>query len=123
MTRYLFLLLLFATACSSNIPGEVLPPPQMKLVVADLMQVDEFLTNYQYRDSSVDVVKRRSELYQRVFATYGVSRKKFYSSYDYYQKNPEVHAILFDSLHNYLERLKAEPVKPQPNNKMLLKSR
>lgn len=123
MIKRVFIFLLLCSGCTSNVPDNVLEPSKMKFVVADLMQVDEFMNNYQYRDSATDLKKRRSELYKRVFVTHNITHKQFYSSYQYYQRHPGLHATLFDSLYNYFDRLKAEPLNPLPVKKLPLKAR
>ncbi|MDB5247930.1 MAG: hypothetical protein JWQ40_2324 [Segetibacter sp.] len=104
-------------ACSSSpVPKGILPPERMQKVVYDIMQVDEFMNNYVYKDTSIDLTKKRSILYKQVFKVHNTSRKEFYTSYKYYQQRPDIQKALFDSLYQWANRKKEDrvvkPLKP-----------
>lgn len=101
-------LVLFYACSSSPVPGGILPPKRMQLVVYDLIRVDEFINNFVAKDSAADIKKKRSSLYEQVFRVHNTNRKEFYSSYKYYQQHPDIQKGLFDSLFESLNRKKAD---------------
>ena len=100
--------ILFIACSSSPVPKGILPPERMQKVVYDLIRVDEFVNSFVVKDSTVDIKKKRSSLYEQVFKVNNTNRKEFYSSYRYYQQHPSIQKALFDSLHESLSRKKAE---------------
>ena len=112
---YLLLFFVFIGCSSSPVPKGIIPPQQMQKVVYDIMQVDEFINNYLYRDTSIDIKKKRSIYYEQVFKLHNTTRKEFYTSYKYYQQQPDIQKTLFDSLNQMANRKKdervAEPIK------------
>ena len=100
--------ILFNACSSDGVPKGVLQRERMQKVVYDLIRVDEFINNFVSRDSSVDIKKKRSSLYEQVFKVNNTSRKEFYSSYQYYQQHPDIQKGLFDSLYESLNRKKVE---------------
>jgi hypothetical protein len=97
--------LIIFIGCSSNgIHKGILPPERMQLVVYDLIRVDEFINNYVIKDSTIDIKKKRTILYQQVFKVHKTSREQFFSSYKYYQQNPKLQKQLFDSLQQFINR-------------------
>lgn len=101
--------LIFFTACSSSpVPKGILPPKRMQKVVYDLIRIDEFINNFVVKDSTIDIKKKRSTLYEQVFKVNNTSRKQFYSSYTYYQQHPDIQKGLFDSLYESLNRKKVQ---------------
>lgn len=108
------LLFIFIACSSSPVPKGVLPPEKMQKVVSDIIRIDEFINNFVVKDSTVDIKKKRSTLYEQVFKVNGTSRKEFYTSYTYYQQHPDLQKGLFDSLYENLNKKKIEVVKPKP---------
>lgn len=110
-----FLLLILAACSSSPVPRGILPPDKMQKVVYDLIRIDEFLNNFVFKDTTIDIKKKRSTLYEQAFKVHNTTRKQFYSSYKYYQEHPDLQKDLFDSLHESLNR-KAEVGRMKPGN-------
>jgi hypothetical protein len=109
----IILLLIFFSACSSSpVPHEILQPERMQKVVYDLIRIDEFINNFVLKDSTVDIKKKRSTLYEQVFKVNHTTRKEFYTSYKYYQQHPDIQKGLFDSLYENLNRKKPDTVIP-----------
>lgn len=110
--------LLFVCACSSSpVPRGVLLPERMKTIVFDLIRTDEFLNSFISKNSTVDIRKKRSILYNQVFKVNNTSKDEFFSSYKYYQQHPDIQKNLFDSLYQDLNNKKidkdtAKVVKP-----------
>jgi hypothetical protein len=97
--------LIIFIGCSSNgIRNGILPHERMQPVVYDLIRVDEFINNYVIKDSTIDIKKKRSILYEQVFKIHKTSREQFFASYKYYQQHPKLQKELFDSLQQAINR-------------------
>ena len=121
--RLIILISLIFIACNtSKEPTDILPPEKMKVVFFDLVRADEFANNYIANDTSKNVKVERAKLYQKVFVLHKTSQDEFYTSYKYYQQNPDKHKQLFDSLLIYSKAAKDKPLivpgsKKIPGNK------
>lgn len=104
----IFLVVIFIACSSSPVPRGILPPEKMQKVVYDLIRVDEFMNNFVSKDTTVNLKKKRSILYEQVFKVDDTDRKQFYASYKYYQQHPDIQKWLFDSLYEGLNRKKIE---------------
>lgn len=116
MMRLLIIpVLIILNACSSSpVPKGILPPQRMQKIVYDLIRIDEFINNFVVKDSTVDMKKKRSILYEQAFRVNNTTRKEFYSSYKYYQQHPSIQKALFDSLYEDLNRKKADVREANP---------
>ena len=107
----LFSILLMIGCSKSPVPKGILPPDKMEAVVGDVIKVDEFINNFILKDTLVDVKKKRTELYEKVFLLHKTTRKDFYNSFKYYQAHPDIQKALFDSLSNHLNNIKTDTAK------------
>jgi hypothetical protein len=101
MIRFFFVAIsLLLISCSSNtvISTEIIPKSKMETVLWQLMQADEFFTNYIIKDSSKNTTAERTKLYQQVFALNKITKEEFRKSYDFYIHRPEISRPMFDSL-------------------------
>lgn len=103
-----FLFFVFTGCSSGPVPNNVLQPEKMQQVVYDLFRADEFVSNFVSKDSTADLKKKRSILYEQVFKLHNTTRKDFYASYRYYQQHPDVQKALFDSLNERLNHTKID---------------
>jgi hypothetical protein len=99
-----FFLIIFIACSSGPVPKSILPRERIQQIVYDLIRVDEFLNNFVIKDSTVDLKKKRSVLYEQVFKVHKATRRQFYSSYKYYQQHPNLQKELFDSLQQSVTR-------------------
>lgn len=114
MRKALFAALLFLISCSSSpVPEGIIPPNQMQPIVADMIQVDEFINNFLVKDTALDIKKKRSILYEQVFKMHNTTRTAFYSSFKYYGQHPNIQKALFDSLSQEFTRKKGEKYNSQ----------
>jgi len=108
--RLVLIIALFAIACTAkkNAKGEIMSRMEMTKILWDVMQVDEFASDFLRRDSARDVEKERKTLYLKVFSLHKVSREQFSSSFKYYSAHPDDMKLIFDSLNSRgaLERKK-----------------
>jgi hypothetical protein len=93
---YFFVL---AIACAGEkMPKQVIPINDMSKIMWDLMKVDEYFIRITVKDSLNKLAKENIRLYDQVFRSYGIERKKFYDSYAYYTAHPEQYKVLIDSM-------------------------
>ncbi|OYZ01185.1 MAG: hypothetical protein B7Y37_07790 [Sphingobacteriia bacterium 28-36-52] len=93
---YFFVL---AIACTGEkMPKQVIPINDMSKIMWDLMKVDEYFIRITVKDSLNKLAKENIRLYDQVFRSYGIERKKFYDSYAYYTAHPEQYKVLIDSM-------------------------
>ena len=98
ITKVLLLCLLFL-ACKHK--PQVLPINKMKMVMWDMVSVDEWMKITASKDSTQLLKKQNISLYNKVFATHQITKEDFYNSYNYYQNHPNDMKILMDSLMSY----------------------
>lgn len=122
MTRlFLFLLMMgLAMACGKNDrPKDLIPEQKMERVIWDMVQADEFITNYVLKDSAkVNVNAERYKLYDKVLGLHNITKEQFQKSYSYYSSRPKESKLLFDSLaaranRRIQESYKGTDLKPQ----------
>ena len=94
-------------ACSSGpVPNGIIAPDKMQKVVKDMVQVDEYINSFLSKDTTLDIKKKRSTLYEQVFLLHQTNRKQFYTSFKYYQQHPNLQKRVFDSIYNDLNKEK-----------------
>jgi hypothetical protein len=84
----------------------------MKIVMLQLLQVDEFYNRTSFRDSTLRIEKKNIVFYKQVFELNGVDRNQFYKTLDYYESHPNEMKVLMDSV-NVLCKKKKEQYTPQ----------
>ncbi len=104
-----FILLLLLLACKNqlSVPNGILPVKEMKGIVWNMIQVDQY---YVLRHP-IDSAKFRNQLtiaYSQIFYLHHTSRKTFYKSYDYYVQHPYLQRALFDSVYSLSVRILRE---------------
>ena len=118
MTRIFLVLVMmgFAMACGKNDkPKNLIPEVKMERVIWDMVQADEFITNFVLKDSAkVNVNAERYKLYEQVLSLHNITKQQFKNSYDYYASRPGESKVLFDSLSARANRRMQESYKPTP---------
>lgn len=96
----LITMLAFAGSCSNKekIPGGILKPDKMQVVLWDVIKADAFTNDYIKRDSSKNANAENLKLQQQIFAIHKISKEDFYKSYDYYKTNTVVFKRIVDSI-------------------------
>jgi len=94
----LFLFVLAIACAGEKIPKQVVPVNDMSKIMWDLMKVDEYFIRITSKDSLNKLAKENIRLYDQVFRSYGMERKKFYDSYAYYTAHPQQYKELIDSM-------------------------
>jgi hypothetical protein len=95
-------------ACSSGdtkIPKDVLPVNKMKQIIWDLTQAGSYASYLKDKDTSV---KHLNTMYMaEVLKMYHISKDDFFKSFKYYQADPSLNKVLFDSVSAYAQRQRA----------------
>ncbi len=83
-------------------PKDILPVDKMKLIIWDLTQAGNYATYLKDKDTSI---KRLNTMYMgEVLKIYHISQDDFFKSFKYYQSDPSLNKILFDSVSAYAQR-------------------
>ena len=101
MRLLVFAILLFSFfACTKKgaVPEGILPPERMQLIFWDYVRADVYTRDYLRKDSALNDTAANLSLQNRIFRHYGISREKFYDSYDYYVAHPEMMTVMLDSM-------------------------
>jgi|SRR4051794_28507947 len=110
MKRFLTVIILYLfTTCKSpdKIPNDIIGIDKMKLIVWDMIRAGA-LTENKYNKYPDTLKLKTIEMFQQVFAIYGISKDDFYKSYTYYEEHPDKHKILMDSVSAYGSRQRPE---------------
>ena len=72
----------------------------MEVVLWDMIQADEFLKDYVFKNDStrIDTVESSISIYERVLALNKTTRKAFDSSFNYYRRHPQLMKTILDSI-------------------------
>ncbi|BDQ10894.1 DUF4296 domain-containing protein [Sediminibacterium sp. TEGAF015] len=93
------LIVLLAIACGGEkVPSNILSVNEMSKIMWDMMKMDEYYLRITAKDTLNLRIKENIRLYEQVFNSYGIERKKFYDSYHYYEAHPKQFKILIDSI-------------------------
>jgi hypothetical protein len=77
---------------------DVIPVGEMKLIVWDIMQADEYYNRLSTNDTARRFTNENLRLYDQLFRSYNISKEKFYKSYKYYASHPAAFKALIDSV-------------------------
>lgn len=101
-------ILLFITvvACGEKQQAGTIPINKMKVVVWQLMQVDEHYIRASTRDSTYKQTHKNIQFYQQIFDLNKVDRVQFYKQIDYLEKHPIEFKVLMDSVNELSKREK-----------------
>ena len=100
----LLLGVLISCSSSNDLPSGVLDINKMKPVLWDLFRADGLSELQLTKIDSAAMFRKKTELYQQVFAIHGITHDQFYKSYEYYQQHPDKNRILLDSVMQYAHR-------------------
>jgi len=109
--KFSFLLLSIIGCSLSKKPTNLIELDKMKLVVWQLMKVDEFYIRSSVTDSTVIPSKKNVQYYQQIFELYKIDRVEFYKDIEYYESHPIEFKILMDSV-NELSKREKNGIKP-----------
>ena len=93
---YILVSSLIFFACKND--HKLLPIPQMKFVMWDIINADEWMKLAAVKDYTILLKKENISLYNKIFTLHKISKEDFYNSYNYYETHPNDMKILLDSL-------------------------
>ncbi len=105
--------LIFLLSCNSSNSKQndqqIIPINEMKNIVWDMFKADEYYVRISTKDTLDKLQTGNLKLYDQVFTSYGISKKKFYNSYRYYQSHPDLFKTLIDSVDALSKRQREIP--------------
>ena len=113
----ILLCLLALTACTNpeHVPGNIIPRDSMQNILFDIMQADQYSTQYLLKDSAkINVKSETMKLYEEVFRLHHISKTEFDRSFQFYLDHPNIATVMFDSLSARAARLRAEAYSNPP---------
>lgn len=91
----------FWASCSDSnaIPKNIIAKEKMEKVLWDIVQADQFSSEYLKKDSGrMNVKLETMKLYDQVFLIHHITREEFEKSYQFYLDHPDITKPMFDSL-------------------------
>jgi hypothetical protein len=110
-------LLTIFLACGKN-PNSILPINQMKVVMWDMFNADNWYYQIAIKDSTAHNNKMNVALYQQVFQQDDITKEQFYKSYKYYQSHPYQMKTLLDSTEAYGKRARGTTETKAPKTQL-----
>jgi hypothetical protein len=100
------LLIISVLACKKKSDdAKILAINDMKTIIWDMTLADEWFNQISNTDSLHKNRKMNIQLYEQVFTSHNITKKNFYTSYQYYQLHPDKMKILIDSVCAYGDRI------------------
>lgn len=105
--------LAFCWGCGhrNSIPGNILPPDQMRKIIWDMMRTDAYVSDFLAKDSSKNLSAESIRLYEEVFKLHHTNGDAFRKSLAFYQVHPDLFKVITDSLRSD-EKKAMEPPPP-----------
>jgi hypothetical protein len=94
----LFLLLIAGCSQKNKIPKGVLSQEKMRFVLWDLIRADEYATNFLLKENPGEPEEGKAILYEQIFKLHSTKADIFKKSLTFYQSNPNLLKVIFDSL-------------------------
>ena len=105
-------LVVFITSCTNGkLENAELPFDTMKVVVWDLMNVNEWNNVRVVNDTVARKLRDDRVQYQLVFSWHHITKDQFYKSFTYYEQHPDKMKLLIDSVRAYGDTLKTKELK------------
>ena len=114
MRLFLFFSLLFIFSCSSKqeIPPEILSRPKMHALLLDMLRADEFVLNFERKDSTRSIKDKSTLLYEEVFKIHKTTKSQFEKSIRFYSQHPDLFKVVLDSMEKLKPTIISESYKP-----------
>lgn len=100
MRLFFLFLLLFIFSCASRheIPPDILPRPKMQAILLDMLRADEFVLNFERKDTTRSVKDKSILLYEEIFRIHQTTKSQFEKSITFYSQHPDLFKIVLDSV-------------------------
>lgn len=107
MKNSILIVMLVLSSCKiATQPSAQLDINKMKIIVWQLMQVDDYYTKVSLADSTWRLNKKNIEMYQQVFDLNKIDRTEFYNTMNYLERHPIQFKRLMDSVNEVSKREK-----------------
>ena len=107
MRRIAVIVLIAIVSCKKkSSENDILKMNDMKTVMWDMINADEWFNQIPIKDSLQRTRQTNIRFYEQIFASHKITKKQFYSSYQFYEKQPDKMKILLDSVNAYGDRIK-----------------
>jgi Domain of unknown function (DUF4296) len=83
---------------NSKVPYNIIQPKEMEEILWEQMKADAFAKEYQNKNIAADVENQNIIIQQKIFEKYGVDKKKFYKSYQFYLAHEDILKNVLDSI-------------------------
>ncbi len=107
MIKWSILLIFFViTSCtkSTYVPPGIIKPSEMQSIFWDIIRGDMLAQEIVNKDSTKNLKAESYIITEKIFSIHNINRAKFEESMAFYQKNPELIKIIFDSLNSVQTR-------------------
>jgi hypothetical protein len=123
MKRILFFLLplIFSCTAKHTLPPDVLPQREMQSILWDMLKADEFVLNFERKDSTRSMKDKSTLLYDEIFRIHKTTKSKFEKSITYYSQHPDLFKDVLDSMEKQKSVIIGQSYKPRPVDSLLLK--
>jgi hypothetical protein len=115
MRYFLFFIcssLLIACSDKNSIPKDLIEQKSMQKIVWDILQADEIAFQNKLKDTTILLKTESFKLYDQVFAIHKISRDRFYKSYSYYQRHPDLYKSLMNGIRSIADKERKVIVSP-----------
>ena len=110
---YCFLLILLVSCSKNKFPDDVMQPEKMQAVFWDVLRADVLVTDYSKKsDTAKKLIHDNIALQKKIFQIHGITKEQFYTSFDFYSKNPDLMSVVLDSMVAMENRNKIETKNP-----------
>ena len=100
---YLVFVFLLASSCKPGIPGDIIQPDEMALVMHDIHLADAYLQTIYVPDSAK---KTASSFYGGIYEKYEIDSALYQKSLDYYLVNPRIMNGIYEKVTEELAKEK-----------------
>lgn len=90
--------LLLSCSGKETIPGQILPPKKMQMVLWDYLRADSYCSRILKKDSITSDTIKNFQFQHLIFKQHGISGEEFKRSYDFYMSHPEFMMPILDSI-------------------------
>ena len=99
---------------SDNIPKDIIAKDKMGKIFWDMIQADQFSTQYLTKDTAKSKTKLETmKLYEEIFRIHHITRDEFKKSFQFYVAHPDITKSMFDSLSALANRQRVEMFRTQ----------
>ncbi|MBX9783048.1 MAG: DUF4296 domain-containing protein [Chitinophagaceae bacterium] len=83
---------------SNDIPGDIIAPKKMQLVLTDILIADAVNNERVSKDTGFKVTDHNKAAMLQIFKNYKISKEEFQKSYDFYLSHPDLLKPIADSI-------------------------